>query len=488
MKTKNPQTAPSPNIPLGLVMLGLMASELMALYTKLTYASYIAGVLVIIMLLIGFRSLRLREFYLLSLVIALLLLVIYQKGLTPKALEVIFIGLERASFLASFVLLLGLLREGAITSPAILSCGRYITQQPPRKRFMAVMLGSHFFSTLLNLGAISLLTPIVQRGLRAITKNPDGSLDEIGLVRERRQLTALIRGFSWFLIWSPTSVTQAILPTLLLDIDAFWMFAYGISIAFMMMAIAWVEDIIRWQPLRNRLMKAGKYPVLAKLDLPKKSFANLGTIFLVLSVTAITLALSFNVSMVSGVMLTCPIVLCVWVYLQPSLNPEHSKLENTKERLSFITYCALPASIREAVALGTAGFIGTLAAFLLHKEVFILILQIGTIPNWLLLLEISILVWLLGQIGLSPVTMAVFLGTALASLPELPVDVTFIGLAIACGTALCTLGAPFASGILVLSRASGYKTTVIAWTWNFAYSLVVIGVLAGVYYVLVTPT
>src|SRR3546814_3300916 len=44
-------------------------------------------------------------------------------------------------------------------------------------------------------------------------------LDEIGLVRERRQLSALLRGFAWFLVWAPTAVTQAILPTLIPGVD-----------------------------------------------------------------------------------------------------------------------------------------------------------------------------------------------------------------------------------------------------------------------------
>src|SRR3546814_8172124 len=82
-----------------------------------------------------------------------------------------------------------------------------VTQQPPQWRFLAVFLGSHFFSVLINLGSLSLLAPIIQRGVRG-DKLKREELDEIALVRERRQLSALLRGFAWFLVWAPTAVTQ----------------------------------------------------------------------------------------------------------------------------------------------------------------------------------------------------------------------------------------------------------------------------------------
>src|SRR3546814_18165598 len=72
-------------------------------------------------------------------------------------------GLDRSAFLAAFILLMALLREGGITSPAVLTCGTYVAQQPPQWRFLAVFLGSHFFSVPINLGSLSLLAPIIQR-------------------------------------------------------------------------------------------------------------------------------------------------------------------------------------------------------------------------------------------------------------------------------------------------------------------------------------
>ena len=54
-------------------------------------------------------------------------------------------------------------------------------------------------------------------------------------------------------------------------------------------------------------------------------------------------------------------------------------------------------------------------------------------------------------------------------------------LAIAAGTAICTLGAPFASGTLMLARASGYTGVDLTLRWNLPYTVVSLAVLALVY-------
>ena len=63
----------------------------------------------------------------------------------------------------------------------------------------------------------------------------------------------------------------------------------------------------------------------------------------------------------------------------------------------------------------------------------------------------------------------------------MPVSPTLAALAIAAGTAICTTGAPFASGTLMLSRASGYSGVDLAWRWNLPYTLLTMAVLAALY-------
>lgn len=484
MPAADPQSANVPSSQAGLILgpllLLLMAFELLALFLPSSFADWAAGLLVLAMPLAGLKRLRPREFYLIGVSLVLLLLAWIT---LPDLGETLLRGLERASFLAAFILLMGLLREGGITSPAVRDCGAYITQQPPRRRFLAVFLGGHFFSVLINLGALSLLAPIIQRGVRGGT--PAGEpLDEIQRVRERRQLTALLRGFAWFLIWAPTAVTQAVLPTLLPGIEPARLLATGLVVAAVMLLVSWAEDTLRWWPLRRRLRSSGRLPERVAQAFPGQAFLRLGLVSALLLGLTLAFSTLAGVSLVTGVMLAAPLVLIIWVFTQQQGEQPRGKIGATLSRLGEVTVHGLPTFLREAVSLAAAGFIGTLAARLVPADQFATALSIGQMPGWLFLSCLSAFIWLGGQVALSPITTAVFLGSLVADLGSLPVSPTHAALAIAAGTAICTTGAPFASGTLMLSRASGYSGVELAWKWNLPYTGVTMVVLAVVYMIL----
>ena len=465
-----------PDLLLGPWLVTLMGSELLVLFVGSGAAEIATHLLLLGLPIIAWRRLRLREGYLLGICFALLALAWFHE---PDVQELVLRGLDRAGFLAAFILLMGLLREGGITSPAVLQCGTYVTQQPPQWRFLAVFMGSHFFSVLINLGALSLLAPIIQRGVRGDSRRRE-DLDEIALVRERRQLTALLRGFAWFLVWAPTAVTQAILPTLIPGVDPARLLVTGLVVAALMLAVSLAEDTLRWWPLRRRLRSSGRLPQRQHLAFPCGALLRLGAVSALLFGLTLLFTLWGGVLLVGGVMLAAPIVLLVWVVMQQGTGGK-ARVAGTLQRLGSITAIGLPSFVREAVSLGAAGFIGTLAAALVPAGEIAAALSVEAMPGWIFLSILSLLVWLGGQIALSPITMAVFLGSLVAELGTIPVDPTLAVLAIAAGTAICTTGAPFASGTLMLARASGYSGVELTWRWNLAYTLASMAVLAGVY-------
>ncbi|GAB4395085.1 MAG: hypothetical protein Tsb0032_26210 [Kiloniellaceae bacterium] len=466
-----------PNYVIGPWLVGLMGCELLVLFTGNGLAEIASRVLLLGVPLIGWRRLRLREAYLLCLCAALLTLAFLYD---PAPRELVLRGLDRSGFLAAFILLMGLLREGGITSPAVLQCGTYVTQQPPQWRFLAVFLGSHFFSVLINLGSLSLLAPIIQRGVRGDSKQRE-DLDEIALLRERRQLNALLRGFAWFLLWAPTAVTQAILPTLIPGVDPARVLIVGGLLTVVMLAVSWAEDTLRWWPLRRRLRASGKLPQREELPLPRGALLRLGAVSGLLFGLTLLFTHLGGVLLVAGVMLAAPVVLLVWVFAQQGGAGAGARLVATGRRLAAVTAVGLPSFLREAVSLGAAGFIGTVAAALVPAEQVAAALSVEQMPGWIFLSGLSLFVWLGGLVALSPITTAVFLGSLVTELGAVPADPASIVLAIAAGTAICTLGAPFASGTLMLARASGYSGVELTWKWNLAYTLASMAVLAAVY-------
>ena len=214
-------------------------------------------------------------------------------------------------------------------------------------------------------------------------------------------------------------------------------------------------------------------PLVSDAVLPLKAVRNLGLVCLALFGLTVALTAWFKVSIVSGVMLTAPIVVVIWVSVQLR--------DAATARLREITFTAMPGYFRETVFIACAGFIGTMAAKLILAGDVAAAVGLADQPGWLVLWTLTVLVWVFGQAGLSPITMAVFLGSVVAELPVLPVDITLAALAIAAGTAVCTTGAPFASGALMLARATGYSSFTLTWRWNGAYTLMAMAVLAAVY-------
>jgi hypothetical protein len=466
--------------PLGLFILSLIASELLFLYSGLDGANVLSKTLVVLLPFLAWRALGFREGYLLALCLVLLGLTWF---LGKPVAAIATQGLSRSAYLASFILLMALLREGALKSRSVLELGAFLTRQPAKRRFLTLFSGGHFFAVLINLGALSLLAPIIQRGVRSAI--PAGApLDDIAEVRERRQLSAALRGFSWFLVWAPTAITQAIMPTLLSGIDAGRLMLTGLALALFMLGVSWAEDTLRWRGFRKRLQAEGRLPLASATRCPVKAVRNLGFVSLTLFGLTFAFAALGGVSVVTGVMLAAPIIVVIWIFAQQSKIDVDTRIPATADRLREIAFESTPGYSREAVFIACAGFIGTLAANLVLAADVATMIGLASQPGWLVLWVLTAAVWIFGQVGLSPITMAVFLGSVVAELPGMPVDMTLAALAIAAGTAVCTTGAPFSSGAVMLARATGYSPATLTWRWNGLYTLLVMAALAVIYPIL----
>ena len=468
------------NVLLGLLLAGLVVSELLALFVGHPAlrdgSQWFAIVCVLAMPLTCLSSLHGRELYLAS---ACGLLIAIAWWLQVPLAALITDGLARSAFLAAFIVLMALLREGANSSASILEVGRYLTHQPPGRRFFTIFGGSHFFSLLINLGSLSLLAPIIQRGVRA--SYGDGQpIDEIGQVREQRQLSAALRGFSWFLVWGPTAVTQAVMPTLMTGINPYKLIGLGLCIALLMMFVARFEDWLRWRKFSARLGRSEVRPTNAMTPLPRHSFRNVALVAVTLFGLSIAFSTLGQVTLIAGVMLASPFVTIWWLAVQYGRSGKAVGHRMTT-RLDTITFVNMPAYSREVIFVACAGFIGTSAAKLIPVPELAETLQLDTLPSWLILWSLSLFVLLLGQVGFSPITSAVFLGSVVAEVPVLPLDTTLIAIAIAAGTAICSTGAPFSAGILMLSRATEISPYTLSWRWNGRYTLFASVILLPVY-------
>ena len=385
-------------------------------------------------------------------------------------------GLDTGAFFAGFILLITLLREAAITSPAVLALGHYLTRQQPGRRLVAIFTGGHLLGVLMNFTAISLMAPLVQRGVRAepvITEEDKRRVQ----IRERRALSALIRGFGLVVCWSPTSLAQAVILSVVPGVSHGRIMALGVGFATLLLGVAWAEDRLRWGKPRARApgLEVPRFPKVAARDLLIVALALLGGAYLARGL--------FGVTMAPALMAMAPFLLVGWVFTQNLEQGAPAAVTAVRRRLVEIVTGPFPSLTRDAYLLGVAGFIGTTAGLLAPVEAIAAALAIDQMPTWVFLSVLPMIVIASGNIALSPLMMVVFLAAVIRALPELPADPNLIAFSLGAGWGLSMTGSPNATGPILLAGITGLPSTTLTWRWNGVYSLAGLVLLVGLFYV-----
>ena len=442
-------------------ILTLMLCELSWLAFGWTPFRIMAFVSMVAVVPLSAHRLGIREAYLLTLCVTLTTLIVW---LHPEPLAAAYTALDQAAFLMAFILLVGLMQQAAMTSQAILECGMFLTKQRAGRRYFALFGGTHIMTQLFNLGVVSLLAPLIRRGTEGA--------DALNPLRERRQLNAMLRGFAWGVVWSPTAVAPLVLATLLPDAKRGPWIAAGFVIAMVVMMVGYMED--RWQWRAYRPSADSVRPAF-----PARAYGDFAIVCAVLVVLTVGAMWSFDGSVVFGLMVASPLILVGWLMVQ-----KRGDTGEVGTRLNEIAFGHLPAAAPLAVTLACSGYVGRAAAALIPAAEWADTLGLETWPGWLFLLSLSVGVAALSQFALSPIMMAVFFGSLIASVPVLPADVTWAALAISCGWALSMTISPFATVILMVAQSTGHTGREMAWKWNWRFSLLTVGVLALAFYFL----
>ena len=443
---------------LGALILGLMASELLARMTGAQGIQVAAWGITALVVLTAAPRLGLREVYMLSLCAALSGLLIHRFDDPWPELGP---ALSQASFLMAFVTLLGLLHEAAGTSPSITALGRYLSRQPAGRRFYALFAGTGAMSVLFNLGVVSFLVPLIQRGIH--TAAPD---DPLNPIRERRQVSALLRGFAWAVIWSPTAVAPLALMELIPDVDRKLWILIGAVVFICYMILGAFEDKIRFRAYKPR-------PGQPNPDFPGHAVAMFALACCWLFGLAITVSTIVDETIILGLMAACPVMLVGWLAVQNRTGARVA-WPAVRSRLHEISFTNLPQSARMAVTLGCSGFIGRAASGLVPAQTVADSLGLLGVPDFLLLSAIPPVIAAMSLFGLSPIMTAVFFGSFFGGLSVMPANPTLIALSISMGWSVSMLLSPLATPVLMINRVGSIATTVLTWRWNLAFGLLCI--------------
>ncbi|MDZ4134628.1 MAG: hypothetical protein U1D06_03400, partial [Paracoccaceae bacterium] len=248
-------------------------------------------VIVVVLGAVAQHRLGLREFYLLGLTVVLSGLVVFSHP--DRAQPVLAGAMDQAAYLMFFIVTLGLLHEAAATSPAVATCGLYLTRQPPARRYSALNVGTAFLAVMFNIGTVSFLVPLIQRGIAL------GVDDGMNPVRERRQISALLRGFAWSVIWSPTAVAPLVVAGLIPGTDRGKWLMVGLSVFAVILALGAAEDALRYRGLastRPRLRAPAPWAAVGRFALACGWLFGMSVMFAELT----------GSSFISGLLLSCP--------------------------------------------------------------------------------------------------------------------------------------------------------------------------------------
>lgn len=366
-------------------------------------------------------------------------------------------GIVTASFITVFFAALTTLKFAAETSPSIQRCGRFLAQQPPGQRYLALTTGGQLFGLLLNYGSISLL------GNMAMVNASLERNEEIRNHRIRRMLLAIQRGFISTLPWSPLSFAVAIPTSLIAGTSWSLCFLPGLVNGFLLAGMGWLVDSL----FKPRL-SAGTVVQRSPVQGSWYSVTPLIFLLLVLTVLLGGVYLFTGLRVLALVMIVVPILSICWVGIQ---NMGNRPVKQMRKRSSEYLFHSLTEFRSEMVLLMMAGYIGTVAAPLLDMALVSLNVNLTAVPTWIILVSLVWLIPLVGQIGMNPILAVALITPVLPEAGDLGVSPVAIVVALTAGWILSGISSPFTATTMLVGNFAGISSTQVGQRWNGFFTI-----------------
>ncbi len=374
------------------------------------------------------------------------------------SLETLTQGLDRMAFLASLLAVTGMLRVVAQSAPEIAAAGRYLTSQPPSRRYWALSFGGHVFGLLINLGGLAILLDMTRQAL-------DGSGDIPERTSEwklRRMTTAVLRGFSLVALWSPFGFGINLLLLAMPGLSYFQIGPIGFALAFAFGFWGWLVD---------RLTAPKPTPGAATPVRPDPNDRGAVARLLghVAGLAAIVFALNFATGMdfQRALLVGVPVYSLIWAArLGRGLpgGPSGSIRRATGETLR-----RYPLAAGELGVFASAGLLAVLMLELVPVDQVQALIAEWHLAPWQMIVAMNLTLFGLGALGINPIITASVLGSLVTRL-----DVAGLSdLAAAVGMAgawSCVMGfTPFITTVAYAGALIGRSAASVGLVWNGPY-------------------
>lgn len=379
----------------------------------------------------------------------------------------------RGALIASLFAVMALLSAVAEYSRLIARCGDVIVHQPPGRRYIVLSAGGHLISLLLSIGAMSLLGELVHRALS--THQDEGTPEEVErrrLIRRRRMIIAVQRGFATISIWSPLSVSFAVVMASLPQTDTTAFILAGFSLAMLTLVWGWILD-----RLTSPRPRPGSGPGRPKEGRWSDFLPLLGLVAAIF-VMAFGLSELFDAPIIVGVIASIPFLALAWLMRQARASthipldrqddPEHAHSYTLSTLRRYLAYL-LPSQRSEIGVSGNTAALGILLALAIPSDWLVSMVEI--LPRPFTLAASIWAVILMGQLGLNPIITTTLIGTALAETTLPGASTLPSALALSSGWCMAVASSPFTAGVLVAARYGNVGPWVIGHHWNLLFCL-----------------
>jgi len=375
-------------------------------------------------------------------------------------IQVLADAMDRAVFMAFFVTSLSFLQSAARSSPLIRRCGEAVVNQPPGRRYTVLTIGGALFGVLLNLGTISLLGTMIREGVDAQRHRTEERVSEIRL---QRMTLAMMRGFCSIPMWSPITVTLAIILSSLPQISYFDMLPVGIPMTVGYLTIGWVVD---------RLTYPRPAPANATQGAPLVVLLPLVGLVVLIPACAFVLAELLGVSMIRALLMALPVMASVWIFVQAK--GQQNRLKHVGKALWRVTLPALPTMRSEIAIFACSGFLGIMVVPLVDTQALgAVITGMGLHEGWVLVLSFWA-VTICSAIGINPIISITLSVEVLPRLQGLQIEPLSVAIMAVSAWAVIVNFSPYSAAVRISGRIIGHDPVEIGMRWNAIFVTVMV--------------
>jgi hypothetical protein len=367
-------------------------------------------------------------------------------------------ALGASASLAGLFAALGFLREAAVSSPLVHRSGAVMVRQPPGRRYLVLAAGAHMVALVLNIGVLSLLGTMVMEGN---TVEAAGGDERIVAIRRQRMITAVLRGFTLTTIWSPLSISFAVVQAVVPGVVWIKLVPLQAVLTALMLALGWALDRLAFRhtglvpPVVER---QGGWGVILRLAL------------LIAVVMAISLAVAgvLGTPLIMGAVLFVPVAAWAWLAAQHrGGGPVLAGIEAAKVMAGRLSI-ALPNFRSEVATVGGAMFMGVVVAALVTPALSARIMGDIGLPPLALIILLPWTVIVLARIGVSQIVAISLLGGAFADLGSMGIDPLILASGLMGAWALAVSFSPVGAAVLMTARIAGVPSAAVR-KWNRVY-------------------